>query len=88
MAGETKTKTANAESVSETVAEMAQLHELDQVVVIGWREKDQRFIAVAHGSNPEHEQEAVIFAKRLMEGIGSPSERTDRYYGKETNEGG
>jgi hypothetical protein len=76
-----------AKSVSETVADMAKRHDFDQVVVIGWRERDQRYVMVAHGKNALQENEAKIFATRLMEGIGAPSERTDRYYGKETNEG-
>jgi pyruvate/2-oxoglutarate/acetoin dehydrogenase E1 component len=81
MAG--KKPTARDKSVSESVADLATTHNLDQVVVIGWREKGGRYVMVAHGQNAAEQKEAEIFAERLMAGIGAPAERTDRYYGKE-----
>lgn len=82
MAG-TKSK-----NISDNVADLARLHGLDQVVVFGWREKDGRYVMVAHGRDKREQVEAEAFAKRLMKGSGAPSERTDRYYGsKKANEG-
>lgn len=77
---------AKAKSVSASVGDLAELHDLDQVVVIGWREKGGRYVMVAHGRDTVQQAEAEIFAERLMKGIGAPSGRTDRYYGKEAKQ--
>jgi hypothetical protein len=42
---------------------------------------------VAHGRNKLEQLEADCFAERLLSGIGTPIDRTDRYYGKKANKG-
>lgn len=86
MAGKAKTK---SRSVSEAVAALAEEIGLDQVVVMGWRSKDERYVMVAHGRNAIEQVDANAFAERLMVGIGAPSDRIDRYVeSKKANQGG
>jgi hypothetical protein len=85
MAGKTK---SISKSVSESVADLAELHDLDQVVVIGWRDKGGQYVMVAHGKDAAEQAEADAFAKRLIGSLGAPSEKTDCYYGnKKANKG-
>lgn len=74
MAGKTEDR-----SVSEAVAALAEEIGVDQVIVIGWKSQDSRYVMVAHGRNKLEQQDADAFAERLMVGIGAPDERIDRY---------
>lgn len=81
MAGKTKTR-----AVSEAVAGLAAEIGMDQVVVIGWNSKTERYVMVAHGRNKLEQIDADCFAERLLSGIGAPTDRID-HYGKKANKG-
>lgn len=81
MAGKTKKRT-----VSEAVAGLADEIGMDQVVVIGWNSKTERYVMVAHGRNKLEQLDADCFAERLLSGIGTPIDRIDKY-AKKANKG-
>jgi hypothetical protein len=81
MAGKAKSRT-----VSEAVAGLAAEIEMDQVVVIGWNSKTERYVMVAHGRNALEQQDADAFAERLLSGIGAPTDRID-YARKKAKQG-
>lgn len=81
MAAKTKDRT-----VSEAVAGLAAEIGMDQVVVIGWNSKTERYVMVAHGRNKIEQVDADCFAERLLNGIGAPKDRID-HYAKKANQG-
>jgi hypothetical protein len=79
---------AKDQSVSEAVAAFAESQDLDQVVMVGWRAKDERYVMVAHGRNRIEEVEANAFADRLMNGIVADAKKIDRYGNKKAKQSG
>jgi hypothetical protein len=77
---------AKKRTVSESVAAFAAEIGMDQVVVIGWNSKTERYVMVAHGRNKLEQVDADCFAERLLSGIGTPSDRID-HYGKKAKQG-
>lgn len=77
MAGKKSKAGRSARSVRQAVEALASELDLDQVVVVGWRAKDDRYLMVAHGRNRLEQHGADEFARRLIVGAGIPAGKLD-----------
>lgn len=63
---------AKKPSLKKSVQTIAASHRLDQVVLLAWRARDERYLMVASGLNKIETAEAKRFARRWKRKLGVP----------------